>query len=988
MVPITVKYTTQYVSPEEKRLLDLIHRSTTEQNRLKKTLVKFDLLEETRLNPSFNFNIICKPQEDGAGDFSLINKIGKELIENGIPSSKLTFVISTTNLYLFLQEFTNYTLKNNCELNKIIFSQLDLHKKINNIPTGLQLIGLEIGNFNSGPNLNTKNKILTKEISSIGEVNKDIFNKNINYRLMNDIILKLKENKTNFKRNLEEIKSDVYGGKLGTLIPFIYSRIINESAFAGSKIVFLDWSSGERTDVNTIYQHFLDNCRLDGQDEQTINIQLLGTFTKYNNIDILSRCNRNRVFYLNEGGVNNPPNTHCMGIGNGSIGIFKAPVVTKTKVQVIEMLSTKLSVNDETINKYHIAYVGQMLNYEINKDRIDISTEDSDNVFGIFNIQRVFLFLKLLKKKYENARNETIYVFALNVFQKILDIYDQRINESGVFPEYNSIEKTFQINNTSKIKIKFFERIEPDLFYAFVKHSEPILFTTGDQSYQEALSFGKLVFHDYFDHRIRMVNVLLDCYNNFCNTTNNNYKNFLNRYLLNISGDAIYEYNFQTHIVDFFGNQPMIIALGETLRDYFNSDNPNNTKFYEFYNKFYDFKKEFKKIIFLMQNNHLTQALTGTFMTEQVESQLINVNNASYMEKYLKYKNKYLKLKEKIGGTIIWNEQNMIGDNIRYNQGLGEERSKHSPNFTDKQIEITLTFLTYLNSKIKFKLIKNGEIIYGNSIIQNYDSGKIIGRGANGIAVCYDDNIVIKISKNSLTRRNIVDDEVINMIELYNGSDGYKFRDDNLVKLLGVVYVNDLNNIIKKFDESRTHIISNFEPGVDNITEQDRIGFVIMEKYEGTLSNIDVTRLDLNTKLDIIYQMINQLLYFFNKGYYHTDLHEENWFYKMVNQRHVMRISDYGSEIKSQDEKIGVFRLSDDSSIQDKEKARSLSSLALGLTQKNLITQESYFSLLGIEDYSALKRKLGEIIYNKYRSEASRNQVDVTLLRNIGILLL
>jgi len=978
MQSIEAQYTTQNKTIEEELKLGLIHSLNTEQNRLKKTLLKFNLLDETVLDPTFSFNIICKPQEDGAGDFSLINKIGKELIANGVPANKITFMISTQGLYKFLLDFDDFKEKNTCEVNKLIFSQI----KINDIPNNLRLIGLDKESFNLQPNSNTRNRILNKSISDIRGIDKNSLNKNLNYNLINEVT---SEFGLNFKKHFQSIKSDIYGGKLGTLITFIQSRIIDEPEFTGSSIVFLDWSSGESTDINPVIQDFLDNCKLNGQDEKTINLQLLGTVTKYINTSILSRCNRNRVFYLNEGGVDIPSFTHYMGIGNGSLGIFKAPNVIKTKENVVNELTKKLSPGDEPILKYHIAYVGQMLDYEINKIPSDILPEDTDNILGIFNIQRVFLFLKLLKKKYETVQNETIYVFALSVFKKILDIYSDRINASRIFPEFNSVNNTFSINTTSKIKIKFFDRIPQELFYAFVKYSEPILFTTGDQSYQEALSFGKLVFHDYFDHRMRMVEVLLNCYNTFCSLGTNNYKQFLQTYLnSNSKIEKIFEYTFDSQIVRFFSNNNMILSLEGTLNDFFNSNNVSNQKFYDFYKKFYDFKVEFKKIIWLMQNDKLQDALAGGFMSQVDEQRLTNVNKAGYREKYLKYKNKYLTLKKKIGGAITWNDENMIGDSFKNLSGLNEERSKHSPKFTDKQIELSVALLTYLNesSNIRFKLNADGVLLKGNSIIQDYETGKILGRGANGIAICYDDNIVIKISKNSQTRRNIVEDEVSNMIELYRTQDGYNFRDENLVKLLGVVYVDDQNHIRKIFDNTRTHISKEFEPNVREITELDRIGFVIMEKYEGTLSNIPIVKL--NTKLDIINQMLSQLNYFFRKGYYHTDLHDENWFYKMDRDRYIIRISDYGSEIKGPNEKIGVFRLSADATEQNKQKAKSLEMLSHALSQKKLINVESYFKIVGVPDFSQIKTTLREELNIKYRTEARVNPADNQLLDNIN----
>jgi len=198
MQSIEAQYTTQNKTIEEELKLGLIHSLNTEQNRLKKTLLKFNLLDETVLDPTFRFNIICKPQEDGAGDFSLINKIGKELIANGVPANKITFMISTQGLYKFLLDFDDFKEKNTCEVNKLIFSQI----KINDIPNNLRLIGLDKESFNLQPNSNTRNRILNKSISDIRGIDKNSLNKNLNYNLINEVT---SEFGLNFKKHFQSM---------------------------------------------------------------------------------------------------------------------------------------------------------------------------------------------------------------------------------------------------------------------------------------------------------------------------------------------------------------------------------------------------------------------------------------------------------------------------------------------------------------------------------------------------------------------------------------------------------------------------------------------------------------------------------------------------------------------------------------------------------------------------------------------------------------
>jgi hypothetical protein len=464
----------------------------------------------------------------------------------------------------------------------------------------------------------------------------------------------------------------------------------------------------------------------------------------------------------------------------------------------------------------------------------------------------------------------------------------------------------------------------------------------------------------------------------------------------------------------------MISALNNCLNDYFNEDDHNNHRFYEFYMKYYDFSKEFKKIIFLMQNNALNSAVDyNILISPEFNQDFARIDDASYKKKYLKYKQKYtifknkltnknidinkiyyeldnnitykqkyLKYKQKYselkGGAITFE---LEGTQFRLNRLL-DERSKHSPNFTHFQKNITEKLFEYLNTNIKFKLTINhdeNKVLLGNYIIKDLSSGSVIGRGANGLAIQFDNNIVIKVVKFMDTNPNIIENEVENMIELYRQNDENNFRNDNLIKLLGVVYIDRANYLVQNFDQSRTSTTELFIHSIAGITPNDRIGFVVMEKYEGDLTSLSQRIRDGSTllKYDIAKQMIVQLNEFFEKGYYHTVLHDGNWFYKKEGEKYIVKIADYGSEIKAGGNKIGVHKLSQTPEIQNNEKISSLKMLLLALANCSIITHNEFNSLIMIEIYQDLLDKLINILQQKYNqnySDYNLNKISASLL--------
>lgn len=990
------------ITSQDFQVLNLIYRSNNKQNSLKRTLLKFNLGPEARIDTEFNFNIWCQPQTDGAGDFSLINKIGKELKSYGIENTKLNFIIGVRNFVTFLRELTTFVQsigRFNELVREIQAKIVEVIPQMRNIEEVLTLLRLSRPNFT---NPDSKIKNINYQIPTVPLVPPEgVFNKNTNFKLLED--LKILIDRINFKSDREKIRSDLEGDKFGTFIPFIFSRIIKEFPQANIYIFDVDNKNFENRviegpEVNPFYSQIIENCRFDGQNEKTINLQLLPSVPTLNNIKIFHRCNNNKVFYLNEGGNNVLTDErgnyydHCMGIGDKSLGIFKANT-DETREVLLGYLNNIVQgfiLEGETqITRYHIAYVGQTLSYEIDKNMEgkkigEPEYQEDEHRNAIFNIQRVFLFFKLLKKKYLTVEGQTIHIFILNVFKKILEIYNSQL--PTVFPEYNPMDNTFRVNPTTVLKIKFFERIEQEKFIAFIKHSEPILYSTGDQSYQEALSLGKLVFHDYYDHRIEMVNRLLNCYDTFFDITNN-YKQFLFTHLRRKSDIGyILGMTFDTDIRDFFGNDAMLQSLNRCLLDYFN-DNEINTRFYNFFMKHYDFSKEFKKIIFLMQNNSLNEAIDNSILiSREFDEEFLRVDDASYKKKYLKYKQKYLSLQYKLkGGGIDFIDR--VDGSIKLS-GLDEERSKHSPIFTSNQRIISEALFKYLNEKAKFKLTMNylgsPKIVLGSNIIKNLLTGRVLGRGANGIAIQFDDNIVIKVSKMMATNPSIIENEIQNMIELYRNGAGYNFRDNELVKILGVVYMSADYRLIKNFDTSRTHQIEDFNVDLPvAATNNDRIGFVIMERYLGDLQSLNVSRLTNSEKYDIGVQMILQLHTLFSKKYFHTDLHDGNWFYKIENRKYIIRIADYGSETKPDDTRIGVFRLSEVPADKENEKLSSLKSALVAFSNKSLISEAQFFTIIEIQSYTDLLRALIGFLDTNFPPSTENDRLNQALLQSI-----
>jgi len=155
-----------------------------------------------------------------------------------------------------------------------------------------------------------------------------------------------------------------------------------------------------------------------------------------------------------------------------------------------------------------------------------------------------------------------------------------------------------------------------------------------------------------------------------------------------------------------------------------------------------------------------------------------------------------------------------------------------------------------------------------------------------------------------------------------------------------------------------------------------------MEKYDGSLDSLDFSELTQSQKYDIAFQILLQMNTLFNKGYYHTDLHDGNWFYKIENGKYIIRIADYGSEIRHGD-RIGVIRLSDDAATSNTQKYNSLRTAFVTFGNKQLITQEQLFSTLDINNYNQLLSVLREFLNQNFPPISEDDRLNQAILLSL-----
>lgn len=356
---------------------------------------------------------------------------------------------------------------------------------------------------------------------------------------------------------------------------------------------------------------------------------------------LLSKCNK--IIGMSEGGVimTYPGNKFISsGIGKYQLGITNSgPVNLRpesthiddifhvSKSKVMKYLSELTP--GETVKKYHAVYIGQI-----------------DTEYASTQVIKFYIFISLLMHKYRSITEDTeIYVFVNSKIKDTPhtfyqnDILNEEIQyymgldmENGVFT--NEIDYHFHVDPETKtmdikmkkmlIKIRYYNRFKNKIsdiinninhnesakeitFSEFLYYAEPIVATTGDASYQEAISLGKSVFHDYISHKRAMVDSI---YNTLINYTILKEKEFgVVDKMIDYRKSRININHFYKRIADIKIHKIKIYSC-EILRQYYDDlltgllENKYYTSFINHIVKpYYNFIHNFNVLIYLVAND-------------------------------------------------------------------------------------------------------------------------------------------------------------------------------------------------------------------------------------------------------------------------------------------------------------------------------------------------------------------------------------------------
>lgn len=179
---------------------------------------------------------------------------------------------------------------------------------------------------------------------------------------------------------------------------------------------------------------------------------------------------------------------------------------------------------------YHVAYIGQVADNCFPNLSVSAISFSQGNKFQTFLCTLVAYYLNNPTAQPKND----VFVFMSEVMFKIPHIifnsfkllelflakYDQKYNvKLNINIEENKLRMLSITSSTFTLYVLPFSRLpnesddDSELTYCeFVKYSEKIIMTTGDASYQEAISMKKQVFHDMIFNKVPMVLHFLNSY--------------------------------------------------------------------------------------------------------------------------------------------------------------------------------------------------------------------------------------------------------------------------------------------------------------------------------------------------------------------------------------------------------------------------------------------------------------------------------------------
>jgi len=339
------------------------------------------------------------------------------------------------------------------------------------LETKLQQMEKEVQGYDS---------LLWKKEEEKSDEDKEVIKKYQEFKTLGEKI-----NKGYYINDLTEcqVKSQVFQSFLdNSLVSSFWSTFINNC-----KTYFIEPIEFKDIKINFVYT--------DNKSTQTVIDNVIKSFPRDNmivvtflsskfSIDFLKKSpyDQYRVINIDEGG-----NCSDKYISGG----FKSgnPKCIGINITPIEPLS--LTVSPYTDGKYHVCYFGGLGNID---------------PYGI---------LMGFKLKYFIPRTTVPLIFVNEICYNILknnkEIY--RV----ILGDYEVDEGRKKISINGKI-ISPFSPYKPAEFQSFLYHSEPLCILSGDQSYYEGISMGKIVLYDVLHHKVQLMRQIYQLYKEFVST--------------------------------------------------------------------------------------------------------------------------------------------------------------------------------------------------------------------------------------------------------------------------------------------------------------------------------------------------------------------------------------------------------------------------------------------------------------------------------------
>ena len=324
-------------------------------------------------------------------------------------------------------------------------------------------------------------------------------------------------------------------------------------------------------------------------------------------------------YALNEGG-------YCEPTGFGSYSTEYTSGFSETErekclgINIFKIDDMDSTYKPYEVGKYHVCYFGQ----------IDDKKETDVNALMMFRLR--CLTHKMIELKIESNKillNKRAFDILLKTEISSLLIPDIIVHSS----------KHIIIGN---ITVEYYNPINPSQFLAFLYYSHSLCILTGDQSYYEGISMGKIVYYDMPKHKLDIFRQMLLMYNHFGKASVNSYNDRSEQIVENVTNTTYYSmqtidtitYSLDTIIY----NNDQIVPFDSVLSLYnlvYDVCSPivykHKDKFLEWLDTYYNFDKNF--ITLLSASSTHNQSNKGGRRRIRTHRRSIQRNKCKYTRK-------------------------------------------------------------------------------------------------------------------------------------------------------------------------------------------------------------------------------------------------------------------------------------------------------------------------------------------------------------------